>query len=151
MFFFNSFKKAQASFEYIIVFSIGFLILLPTIYFFYSYAIESGEQVASNDIAIIGNDIINAAESAFYMGKDSRITIEETFPDGIRNITIHQDWANNFNQLVFEFDDGTHMVYYCDVNINGTFQQEDYSAGLKKIRVESTGDSNYDYVWIDIY
>lgn len=151
--FFSKFlkKRGQASFEYIIVFSLGFVILLPTIYLFYSFALESGDQITSNDIAIIGNDIINAAESAFYMGKDTRLTIEETFPDGIKNITLHQDWDNNFNQIVFNLEDGSSMVYFSEVNINGTFQKEDYSAGLKRIRVESTNNSNYDFVWIDIY
>ena len=139
-------KRVQASIEYLVVFSLGFLILIPMVYMFYSYSTKSSEQIMTSDIAVIGNDIVNAAESVYYMGRGSRLTLEETMPEGITNIYLISDWANDINELVFELGGNHSMAFFCNVNINGSFNFSAYSPGSKRIRVEAKNDSIYDYV-----
>lgn len=144
-------KKSQASLEYLIVFSLAFVLLLPMIYLFYEYSMQFSQQINTNAVAVIGNDIINAAESVFYMGRGSRLTLEVTMPDGVKNISILYNWDKNINEFVFELFDSTQMAFFSNVNINGTFDKTAISQGLKNIRVEAVNNSNYDYVQVDIY
>ena len=144
-------KRVQASIEYLIVFSLAFVVLLPMVYMFHSYSIKSSEQIETSNIAVIGNDIVNAAESAYYMGRGSRLTLEETMPEGITNITVLKDWSKGINEFVLEYRGQEQMAFFCNVNINGSFDAYDLSPGLKHITVEVRNTSNYDYVLIDIY
>ncbi len=144
-------KRVQASIEYIIVFSLAFIVLLPMIYMFQGYSTKSSEQIVTSNIAVIGNDIVNAAESVYYMGSDSRLTLDETMPEGIKNITLTRDWDKGINEVVFELRNNNTIAFFCNVNIDGSFDTSDFSAGLKRVRVEAKNDSRYDYVSIDIY
>lgn len=143
-------KKSQASIEYIAVFSIAFVVLLPMVYMFQSYSAKSSEQIAQSDIAVIGNDIVNAAESVYYMGRGSRLTLEETMPQGIVNISLSRNWSGGVNELVFVLVDDNVMAFFCNVNINGSFDGSDFSPGLKSIVVEAKNNTYHDYVQIDI-
>ena len=144
-------KRVQASIEYLIVFSLAFIVLLPMIYMFHSYSTKSSEQIVTSNIAVIGNDVVNAAESVYYMGRGSRLTLDETMPEGITNIYLISDRVNGINELVFELRNNNTMAFFCNVNINGSFDTFDFSQGLKHIKVEAKNTSNYDYVLIDIY
>lgn len=143
-------NTGQASLEYLLVFTMAFVIMLPMLYLFYDYSTKSSELITSADLAIIGNDIINAAESVYYMGRGSRLVLDTTFPDGLLNITILSDWDAGVNELIFNLTNGKIMAYFSNVNINGSFGETDITPGLKHITVEATNNSKYDYVLIDI-
>ncbi|MFH1398938.1 MAG: hypothetical protein ABIG95_02410 [Candidatus Woesearchaeota archaeon] len=142
--------RAQASIEYLTVFSLVFVILIPTVYVFQDYSARSSKSIVDDQVRIIGNDIVNAAETAYYMGQPSRLTLEETMPRGIALINITSDWSNNYNEIMFVMDDGRALSFFCSVNINASITQEDYSAGLKYVVVETRNTSTQGYVYIDI-
>lgn len=118
------------------------VIVIPTIWIFYSYSQSSTTQLRTSQVEKIGNDIVNNAEKVYYMGVPSKITLEETMPDGVKNITIISDWAATppINELVFYVkSDGkiSEAVFSSKVNINGTFSLEAFSQGVKKVVLEA--------------
>ncbi len=143
-------NKSQASVEFVLVFSLAFLILLPILYVFHNYTVTANEQMATNMINILGNDIVSYAESTFYMGKPARLTMEGVVPEHVENITIISDWDNSVNEIVFKMNDGQELGFFSEVNINGTIDPEDITAGQKEIMFEAMNNSEYDYVNITI-
>lgn len=144
-------KKGQASIEFFVTFSLAFIILLPIIYLFHNFSTKSSVNIAYKQINILGNDIVNAAEATFYMGNPARLTLQGSFPPGLTDIEIIDDWSNGDNELVFHFEDGQTMAFFSDVNINATIDVEDYSPGIKHILFETRNTSTDKYVNIDIY
>ena len=126
-------RRAQASFETMSVFALLFIILIPVLLVFYTYAGGAVVQMRQTQIAVIGNDIIAAAEEVHYIGVPSRYTLLETFPSGIENMSIMG------RELVFTLTEGGEMAFLTsnDVNIRGSFEKSDYTAGEKTILLEA--------------
>jgi len=140
-------KKAQFAIEHILVVAFGLLIIIPIVYFFYTYSIGQVEEVSHTQISKTGNDIINNAEAVYFMGKPSRITLDVNMPDMVHNITIMGN-----KEIVFFLNaiggDYTEMAFIANVPISGVYLNSTstrcdevcWSPGLKHITVESLGD-----------
>ncbi len=133
--------------EYLLVAGLVMLVILPSIYIFYSYSHRSNEEIRQSQLNKIGRGIVDAAEKVYYLGGPSKTTFDATMPDGIINMEI---WCNQ--ELVFFLADGSEVSFKSMVNItteisnyNGRrcydFTEEDYSPGLKQIIVEANGDN----------
>ena len=141
-------RKAQASMEYLLVVGLVILVILPSIYIFYSYSQRSNEEIAQGQVNKFGTQIIDAAEKVYYLGGPSKTTLDLTMPKGVRNMEI---WCNQ--ELVFFLADGSEIAFKSRVNITTNitadasgrccynFTKEDYSSGLKKVIVEAKGDN----------
>jgi len=101
-------------------------------------------------VNVIGNDIVNAAESVYYMGNPARLTLVETMPTGIKLIHIESNWTKDINELVFQFFSGENVSFFCNVNINESFNNASFTQGIKKIVLDSANDSVYKWVEIKI-
>src|SRR3989344_4199393 len=101
--------KAQVSFEYILVAAIVAMIAIPATYTFYKYSQGSQSEIRESQAVKFGRDTVNTAELIYYQGPPSRITLEQTLPEGVRNISILQDWDADprVNELVITADLGT--------------------------------------------
>jgi len=142
-------RKAQASMEYLLVAGMITLVILPSIYIFYSYSHRSNQEIAQSQINRFGTQIIDAAEKVYYLGGPSKTTLDLTMPDGVRNMEI---WCNK--ELVFFLADGSDISFKSVVNITTNitandasgrccynFTKRDYSPGLKHVIVEANGDN----------
>lgn len=146
---YNRKKRAQASFEFIAIFSIAIIVLIPMIYLFQRYTMQSSDAIQTNKIRAIGEDIANTAETVYYMGYPARLTIQEEFPNLITNMSITSDRAKGVNIISFNITGGRELAYFCGVNINASITPNDYSAGLKTIIFETRNSSQGNYVWIE--
>ena len=126
-------RSGQASFEAIAVLSLLFVILLPVIVVLYSYVGKTANSMRNTQLDVIGNDILSAAETTYYLGSPSRLTLEETFPAGITNLSILGG-----RELVFTMQDAGEIVFFSDVPLEGTFSKEHFSPGDKSILLEAT-------------
>lgn len=126
-------RSGQASFEAIAVLSLLFVILLPVIVVLYTYTGRMGNQMRDTQLDVIGNDILSAAETTYYLGPPSRLTIEETFPAGIESLIIQ-----GRTELVFNVAGAGEIVFLSDVPLEGSFSEEHFSAGDKSILLEAT-------------
>lgn len=146
----NQKKRAQAAMEYLAIIAIALVLLIPLVYLFHMYTSEYSNTIVQSRIKSIGEDLVNTAETVYYMGYPARLTIQEEFPSGIKGMNITSDWALSTNIISFYLWDGQELAYFCGVNINATVSPEDYSAGLKNIVLETRNSSQGNYVWIDI-
>ena len=139
-------NKAQASMEYLLVVGLVILVILPSIYIFYSYSHRSNQEIAQSQVNRFGTQIIDAAEEVYYLGGPSKTTLDLTMPEGVKRMEI---WGNR--ELVFFMDDGSEIAFKSKVRIKTSepctgdkcyynFEKTFYSPGLKKIVVEARGD-----------
>lgn len=132
--------------EYLLVIALVTILIIPTSYIFYRYAQSSSERVKAGQIEKMGNDIMDAAETIYYLGAPSRQDIDEQMPEGVYNITIFKNWGvePRINELVFYTRFGgklSEKVFFSRVNINGSFSKRDWAPGAKTIRVEAIEDT----------
>ncbi len=104
--------KSQASMEYLLVAGLIILVILPSIYIFYSYSHSSNEEIRQSQLNKIGWGIVDAAEKVYYLGGPSKTTFDVTMPEGIRKMEI---WCNQ--ELVFFLADGSEISFKSIVNI----------------------------------
>lgn len=138
-------KRAQAAMEYLLVGAMVTLVILPTLYVFYGYSQTSNEEIRQSQLNKVGTDIVDIAEQVYYLGEPSKITIDETMPEGIKGMEI---WCNQ--ELVFFLEDGSEIAFMSKVNITtnqscsgrcyAKFTQRFYSPGSKNILIEARED-----------
>jgi hypothetical protein len=141
-------KKAQASFEYMAVLAIGLIILVPFVYLFQQYSSQSVNNIQTTVLRTIGDDIINSAETAYYMGYPSRLTLQENFPSGVQDMSLTADWGAHSNQLTFRMYDGKVLSFFTKVNLRSDITPSYYSGGLKNIVLETRNSTEGIYVMI---
>ncbi len=132
--------RAQAAMEYLMVIALVMALIVPASYIFYKYAQSSSERIKAGQIDKMGNDIVDSAETIYYLGYPSRQDIDEQMPEGVYNISIFNNWAvePKVNELVFYTRFGgkqSEQVFFSRVNINGSFSKRDWAPGAKVIRV----------------
>ncbi|MDD5086341.1 MAG: hypothetical protein PHV16_01185 [Candidatus Nanoarchaeia archaeon] len=139
--------RAQASMEYLLVAGIVLLVILPSIYIFYNYSHRSNVEIGQSQVDNIGKKIVDAAEEVYYLGGQSKITLDLTMPEGVKNMEI---WCNQ--KLVFLMEDGSELSFNSRVNITSDeylggpkvcygFKEASYSQGLKKVIVSAKMDN----------
>ena len=62
-------NKAQASMEYLLVAGLIILVILPSIYIFYSYSHRSNVEISQSQLNKVGRGIVDAAEEVYYLGE----------------------------------------------------------------------------------
>lgn len=107
--------KAQSALEYLMVMAIVFMIIVPTVYLFYSYSKQSTEQMVYPQINDIGRTIINNAESVYYSGKHSKIVIDVDMPDKINDVYVLYNRELVFN-ISTDFGDNE-MVFFSNIDL----------------------------------
>lgn len=136
-------KKGQSSVEFLMIVAVATALLLPTSYFFFSYAQGSTTQIASAQINTAGIALKQAAEEMHGVGPNSWKTVEIRLPD----IVIETGIRNN-NELYFTYNTQNGVsqnVYFFDrFNITNdedcsTQCELDITSGINRIRVQSTG------------
>ena len=138
-------NKAQASMEYLLVAGLIILVILPSIYIFYSYSHRSNVEISQSQLNKVGRGIVDAAEEVYYLGEPSKTTLELTMPEGVIGMEI---WRNQ--ELVFFLNDGSEIAFKSRVNITSNmicmercyynFTKRFYSPGIKNIVVKAEGD-----------
>jgi hypothetical protein len=112
-------KQAQVAMEYMIIFSIAFLMALPLIVIFASQTNNLQSDIASAQLDKAATHIIDAVEEVYYMGQPAQKTIRITFPSGIQSIDITS------YGLVFNMRSSTRDYQYVKetpVNLSGSLQ-----------------------------
>ena len=118
------FKKSfggngQISMEYLIIFSITFVLLIPLIIIFVTQTERMQEDITNAQLDKLSSEISDAASEVYFLGPPAQKTIRVTFPAGIKSIGLeHYGLVFNVqvNELSYEF------VKETDVNISGTLR-----------------------------
>lgn len=124
-------KKAQISVEYLIIISFVALLLLTTLGFGLFYSAEIKDKIKFNQLERFAKKIITSAESVFYSGESSKLTITAYLPEGIQDVQIRN--AEKIILFNVSTQSGTTVIAYSsNVPIDGTISP---SPGLKRIEI----------------
>jgi len=79
-------QKSQSAIEYLIIIGFVTFAITSVIIIAYFYLGMSRDKIRENQIENLAIKIIDSAESVFYAGEPSQITISVYFPEGIDSI-----------------------------------------------------------------
>src|SRR3989344_1176091 len=77
------FLKSQVSVEYIMIIGFVLVTIVPMVLIYYNYSNETRESVATSQALNIARKIADSAESVYYLGRPSQITLRMNFPENI--------------------------------------------------------------------
>lgn len=127
-------KKGQISVEYIIIVGFVVFLVIGTLGVAIFYASGAKESIKFNQLNSFANKIVSSAETVYYAGEPSQVTISAYLPDGIEGIEIQG------KDIVFNVSTGsglTRIAFSSDVAIEGTIS---ITGGIKKIQLLATTD-----------
>ncbi len=152
-------KKSQSSLEFLLIFGIGFFLILLMGGVFFTFSSEAKQNLDRKQLTKISNDIMTNIENVYFLGNGNRITMDVNMPEGIENITIHHYnvSGDSYDYLNFSFylnqkfvseiiiPKETYIKFDCSdcskLNENlSYFPIYDINPGPKRIRFESKGD-----------
>lgn len=150
--------KGQGSLEFLMIFGIGFLLIMIMAGVFFTFSGEAKQSLDKKQLEKIGRDIMNNVENVYFLGSGNRITMNLNMPDGIENITIKHinDSGEVYDYMEFSFYQNKNLVsevylpkenyiqFDCtDCAQSGnvsSYPIYDLNPGPKRLRIESKGD-----------
>ena len=81
-------QRGQVSIEYILIVAFTFAILIPGVYFFYTYSQNSAASLASAQYAKLGQEMLDMAVKTTAQGQGSWLTLDANIPDALQDITV---------------------------------------------------------------
>lgn len=111
-------KKAQVSVEYMFLIGFATVITIPLIIIYQSFIQESRDEIASVQIQQIAKEMIDAAESVYYLGEPSQTTLRVNIPDSVvlANLSAGYEVVFKIKTRAGEVD----IVQNSAVNITGS-------------------------------
>ncbi len=131
-------SRAQVAMEYLIIIGFVAIITLPLVIIFQAHSKETTEEIASTQVYQISKRIADGAETVYYLGEPSKITLKAYFPENINSVSVGN------NEIVFVLKKGAkedEIVVYTPINVTGNISTHQ---GVHYITIESRGD----YVWV---
>ncbi len=127
----KSTKKGQVSIEFMVVVGLMLLVLVPLIIAYYENTRASSNTIQSEQLDKVAKEITDTAETVYYMGEPSKITIQAYIPHGVESVSISN------NEIVFKVvrgDNTSDIVSVSKVNISGSISN---SEGIHNIILEA--------------
>lgn len=130
------------------VIGIALLVLTSGTLILANYSKSINDQVIANQISIIGNTIMNNAESMYVLGNESWITIEFSLPNALDTVSVNLNTdlvfsyytSNGLSNIVFfsdKFNLSNGLIYPCDVSDSCSI---DLTAGINRVKIKSEGE-----------
>ena len=111
------FLKSQVSVEYIMIIGFVLVTIVPMVLIYYNYSNETRESVATSQALNIARKIADSAESVYYLGRPSQITLRMNFPENIVSTNLSN------REVLFKISTSngvTDVVETSSVDMNGT-------------------------------
>lgn len=80
--------KSQVSVEYLLILGFVTLMVIPLIILYYTYTLNSSDEIATSQIGLIANKIVDAAESVYFLGEPSQTTIKVYMPNKVAGTSL---------------------------------------------------------------
>jgi uncharacterized protein (UPF0333 family) len=129
-------RKAQISMEYLIILSFVTFVVITVLGIALIFNQSMNDRVKITQVNNFANKIVSSAESVYYKGEPSKITIIAYIPEGVSNINI----SNNDLYITTKTASGTDKsLFTSDVPIEGTIQA---SSGVKRIVIRAEGNKS---------
>jgi len=109
--------RGQASLEYVLIVAFTFAVLIPGIYFLYTYTLSSSSEIGSAQYTKLGQEMLAMAAQTRAQGKGSWLTLEASVPDTVIDINV----SASGEELVIRFrttEGESSVVFFSDVNLS---------------------------------
>jgi hypothetical protein len=83
--------KSQSTIEYLVIVALTLGVLVPAAYLFFSQSSESNARIVESQVNALGTRIIDNAESIYFSGEGSKVTLEIEVPEDVRDINITEN------------------------------------------------------------
>lgn len=106
------------------------VITVPVVILFYTFTADSRDQIVTSQINQISSEIVDAAESVYFLGKPSQTTIKVSIPGQIKAVGLDN------KELVFNVSTRagiSEIVHASSVDLSGNLPivQGKYSITVK--------------------
>ena len=128
-------KKAQIGMEYLVI--VGFLtfVIIATLGIALYHNNVFRDMISTRQIESMANKIISSAETVFYSGEPSKVTIASYVPEGISNINI----SDNLLIITYTISSGTNIIAFpSNVPITGNLS---INPGIREITITATSEN----------
>jgi len=125
--------------EYMLIIGFSTFIIIVLLIIAQTYSSEINDQIITNQLDRVAKEIVNNAESLYYFGDPSSITIRAYIPSNIKDIDII---GNEITFTVRTKQGDTDMSYPSNVNLEGNIS---VSYGYRDIEITAREG----YVWIN--
>lgn len=148
-------RKGQVAMEFLMITGFFLLIVIPTIFYFYTYTQESTIDVEISKASAIGNSVIETAETVYYYGKDAKLTMNIDLPSGVQNMSVRCENDDAMAGCFFQmYVFGNELFFPTKIPLDPSFEKkpDDSSPylvrGKHKIVLETMNSGTTDYVKI---
>ncbi len=126
-------RRGQISVEYLIVVSFIIFMVLSFLGVAVYYTAGIRDELRVNHVETYANKIISNAESVFFAGSPSKLTVSAYLPEGVTAVTIND--ATDQIVITLETNSGTNIrAFSSDVPIQGTLTSTE---GLRSIEIRA--------------
>lgn len=128
-------KRGQVSVEFITIFSIIFLMMIPLVMIFFDQSGYVQDGISQNHLRNIAIKIVDKAETVYYLGAPSKTTLKAYFPNRIDTFNI----TGRTIHIIYKSDDNAlqEIVAVAQVNMTGNISSK---PGIHYIEIESAGN-----------
>lgn len=92
-------RKAQISFEYLVIVGLAILVIVPALLFFLSFTGGSEDAVTHAKMGEIGSQMLKTSSDAYALGRHSWLTLDVTLPESTESVQI----PLGTDELVFSY------------------------------------------------
>jgi len=131
---FNKKRKAQIGTEYLIL--VSFIVFLVITFAGISllYSVKIRDTIKFSQLEKFSDKIISSAESVFFSGEPSKVTITVYLPEGVQSIVI------SGKDMIYDIETNSgvsKIAYSGNVIMEGTISS---NQGIKRLEIASSSD-----------
>ena len=125
-------KRGQLSIEFVITVGFALLMIIPLTILMYEQMTNAYKDVNGNQAFLIARRITDAANSVYYLGYPSTVTLRVYMPEGIKSINITR------TEIAFVMETKSDIVSSAKVNLTGSLTSSSGSKYIKIAAIELT-------------
>jgi len=132
----------QVSVEHLVLVGLALGLLVPAIYFFFSYNQGSQLAMTAERINVIGNEMVSTVKETFALGSNARESLVVNMPKEVSRVYVLEK-----RELVFVYETQhgpVEAIFHSPINMTTTIDDGNIShmhAGLTRYQFRSTGSN----------
>lgn len=127
-------RRAQISIEYVLIVAFTFAVLIPGIYFFYTYSQGTTASLSSAQYTRLGQEMVSTAVKVRAQGEGAWITLDLLIPDGVEAINVSHYPSETLSEIVIRHRTAygpSETVFFTEVPLsNSSLERNDGSVFL---------------------
>ena len=110
-------SKGQAAMEYMVIFAVVVVMILPLILIFTVQTENMQSDITNAQLKKVSDELTNSVSDMYYMGSPAQKTVRLSFPRGVQSISIHNKLVE-VNVTTSELD--YELVWEMPTNVSGS-------------------------------